>query len=79
MLPSNPLPSPPMATPPPPSPSPSAERNLFKKPNFAEADYVYVYESRSLRIIIQEELRPLNSLSSVKDIGQVFVDIACGA
>ena len=77
MLPSNPLPSPLMATPPPPSPSPSAERNLFKKSNVAEAGYVYVYKPRSLRII-QEELCPLNSLSSVKVIGQVFVDIACG-
>jgi len=38
----------------------------------------YVYERRTLRIIIQERLEPLKSLTNAKDIGQVFVDVACG-
>ena len=37
----------------------------------------FVYERRTLRIIIQEWLYSLKSLGSVKDIGQVFVDVAC--
>jgi hypothetical protein len=37
----------------------------------------YVYEARVLRIIIQEELYPVKSLTNARDIGQVFVDIAC--
>ena len=48
---------------------------------FADAKFVdkgYVYERRTLRIIIQELLYPLKSLSSVRDIGQVFLDVACG-
>ena len=49
---------------------------LFKDAEFASGNYVY--ERRLLRIIIQEELYPLRSLSNVKDIGQVFVDVACG-
>jgi len=39
----------------------------------------FVYERRTLRVIIQERLRSLKSLRSVKDIGQVFLDIACSA
>jgi len=38
----------------------------------------HVYERRTLRIIIQERLRPLKSLASVADIGQVFLDVLCG-
>ena len=38
----------------------------------------YVYERRTLRIIIQEQLYPLKSLTNVKDIGQAFLDVACG-
>jgi len=54
----------------------SVER-LFKDAKFAEPERDYVYERRELRIIIQEELYPLKSLTNAKDIGQVFVDIAC--
>ena len=39
----------------------------------------YAYEPRTLRIIVQEELHTLRSLGSVKDIGQVLVDVACRA
>jgi hypothetical protein len=48
---------------------------------FEDAEFVnghYVYERRTLRIIIQERLSPLKSLTNVKDIGQVFLDVACG-
>ena len=48
---------------------------LFEGAEFASGKYGY--ERRALHIIIQEELCPLESLSDVKDIGQVFVDVAC--
>ena len=51
--------------------------NLFKDAKFEGGGYTY--ERRILRIIIQEELYPLKSLTNVRDIGQVFVDIACSA
>ena len=51
--------------------------NLFEGAEFKGGSYVY--ERRALRIIIQEELYPLKSLTDVREIGQVFVDIACGA
>ena len=38
----------------------------------------YVYERRTLRIIIQERLFPLKSLANARDICQVFLDVACG-
>jgi len=47
---------------------------------FGGAEFVngnYVYERRALRVIIQERLYSLKSLTNVKDIGQVFLDIAC--
>ena len=36
------------------------------------------YERRTLRIVIQERLHPLKTLTDVKDIAQVLVDVACG-
>ena len=48
---------------------------------FKDASYVdekYVYERRTLRIIIQERLYPLKSLTNVRDIGQVMLDVGCG-
>ena len=51
--------------------------NLFQGAGFLGKNYTY--KRRILRIIIQEELYPLKSLTNVKDIGQVFVDIACSA
>lgn len=38
----------------------------------------YVYERRTLRIIIQERFYSLKSLASARDIGQVLLDVACG-
>jgi len=49
---------------------------------FDDAEFVggeYKYERRTLRIIIQERLYPLKTLTDVKDIAQVLVDVACGA
>ena len=48
---------------------------LFKKPKFIKGHYSY--EPRALRIIIQEQLYPLKSLTNARDIGQVFLDTAC--
>ena len=50
--------------------------HLFDEPNFGNKGYVY--ERRTLRIIIQEQLEPFKSLGSVKDVGQVLLDVACG-
>ena len=50
---------------------------LFENAKFVGGNYVY--ERRTLRIIIQERLYPLKSLTNVKDIGQVFLDVACSA
>jgi hypothetical protein len=49
---------------------------LFKDYKFAEGGD-YEYEPRALRIIIQEELYPVKSLTNARDVGQMFVDIAC--
>ena len=49
---------------------------LFENANFV--DRGYKYQRRTLRIIIQERLYPLESLTNVRDIGQVFLDVACG-
>ena len=47
---------------------------LFKNAKFV--DKGFVYKQRALRIITQEELYPLKSLVSVREMGQVFVGIA---
>jgi len=48
---------------------------LFENASIVNGNYVY--ERRTLRVIVQERLYPLKSLGSVRDIGQVFLDIAC--
>ena len=50
---------------------------LFENAKFVNGNYVY--ERRTLRIIVQERLYPLKSLTNVRDIGQVFLDVACSA
>ena len=48
---------------------------------FENADIVngkYKYEKRTLRVIVQGRLRPLMTLTDVRDIAQVLVDVACG-
>jgi len=49
--------------------------SLFDNATFVKGKYTY--ERRALRVIIQERLYPLKSLSNVKEIGQVLVDVAC--
>ena len=51
---------------------------LFENAQFVNPDECHKYEGRALRIIVQERLFPLKSLTKVKDIGQVFVDVAGG-
>jgi hypothetical protein len=50
---------------------------LFEDAKFT--DKKFVYEQRILRVIVQERLYPLKSLTNVRDIGQVILDVACGA
>ena len=48
---------------------------------FDNAEFVnggYKYERRALRIIVQERLYPLKTLTNVKDIAQVLLDAGCG-
>ena len=49
--------------------------DLLEGAEFGEKKFKY--ERRVLRIIVQEELYPLRSLTSARHLGQVFVDIAC--
>ena len=50
--------------------------SLFDDAEFVDEEYEY--ERRTLRIIIQERLYPLKTLTDVKDIAQTLVDVACG-
>ena len=48
---------------------------------FAGAEFIngeYEYKRRTLRIIIQERLYPLVTLTNVRDVAQVLLDVACG-
>ena len=47
---------------------------------FDNAEFVgeeYEYERRTLRIIIQERLYPLKTLTTAKDVAQVLLDVTC--
>ena len=48
---------------------------LFENAEFVNGEYEY--EGRTLRIILQERLYPLKTLTSVRDIAQVLLDVAC--
>ncbi|KAF9780566.1 hypothetical protein BJ322DRAFT_1112555 [Thelephora terrestris] len=48
---------------------------MFKRAEFVESEYKY--ERRALRIIVQGCLYPLNTLTDVKEIAQVLLDVAC--
>ena len=48
---------------------------IFQKAEFVNGEYEY--ERRTLRIIIQERLYPLKTLTNVRDIAQVLLDAAC--
>ena len=49
--------------------------SLFENAEFVGEEYKY--ERRALRIIIQERLYPLKTLTNAKDVAQVLVDVAC--
>ena len=49
---------------------------LFNGAEFVNGEYEY--EQRTLRIIIQERLYPLVTLTNVRDVAQVLLDVACG-
>jgi len=49
---------------------------LFRNPTFAGGKK-FQYERRTLRVIIQERLYSIKALTNVRDIGQVFLDVAC--
>jgi len=50
--------------------------DLFRNPTFADGKK-FQYERRTLRVIIQERLYSIKALTNVRDIGQVFLDVAC--
>jgi Fungal protein kinase len=50
---------------------------LFDKAEIVNGKFKY--ERRTLRIILQERLNHLKTLRNVRDIGQVFLDVACSA
>ena len=49
--------------------------SLFDKAEFVGEEYEY--ERRTLRIIIQERLYPLETLKNAKDVAQVLLDVLC--
>ena len=52
--------------------------SLFDNAEFVDAGCEFAYERRTLRIIVQERLYPLKTLTNVKEIAQVLLDVACG-
>ena len=52
--------------------------SLFENAKFVDGERPHTYERRTLRIIVQERLYPLKTLTNVKDIAQVLLDVACG-
>ena len=51
--------------------------HLFRNARFVDGSYTH--ERGALQVIVQERLYALKSLSNARDIGQAFLDIACGA
>lgn len=49
---------------------------LFENARFVNKEYTY--GRRQMRIVVQEPLEPLETLTNVKDVGQVILDAACG-
>ena len=48
--------------------------SLFSSPEFINGEYEY--EERTLRIIVQERLFPIETLTNAKDVAQVLLDVA---
>jgi hypothetical protein len=51
--------------------------SMFEGAKFVEEEKEYKYERRVLRILVQERLYALKTLTDVKEIAQVLLDIAC--
>ena len=51
-------------------------QELFENAWFANGEYTY--QRREMRIVVQEPLDSLETLTNVRDIGQVMLDVACG-
>ena len=51
-------------------------RELFKVACLTNKEYTY--ERRQMRFVVQEPLHPFKTLTNVKDVGQVMLDVACG-
>ena len=49
--------------------------SLFSSPEFVNGGYVY--EERTLRIIVQDRLFPLKTLTNARDVAQVLLDVLC--
>jgi serine/threonine protein kinase len=49
---------------------------LFENIEFTNGEYEY--EERTLRIMVQERLYPLTTLTDAKEIAQVLLDVGCG-
>jgi len=50
---------------------------LFKNARFVKGEYTYGL--RQMRVVVQEPLDSLMTLTNAKDVGQVILDVACGA
>ena len=48
---------------------------LLKNARFKNGEYTYV--RHKMRVMVQEPLQPLETLTNVKDVGQVLLDVAC--
>jgi hypothetical protein len=53
--------------------------SMLEGAEFVEKEKEYKYERRVLRILVQERLYALKTLTDVKEIAQVLLDIACSA
>ena len=51
--------------------------SILEDNEFVNPKCEFVYERRTLRIIIQERLDPLDTLTDVREIAQVLLDVAC--
>ncbi|KAF9780568.1 hypothetical protein BJ322DRAFT_1083849 [Thelephora terrestris] len=51
--------------------------SMLEGAEFVETEKEYKYERRVLRILVQERLYALKTLTDVKEIAQVLLDIAC--
>ena len=58
-------------------PTDRSVQELFKTARFANREYTY--SRRQMRIVVQELLHPLETLTNARDAGQIMLDVACSA